>query len=260
MIGPRRFPEPGEQSARPFGLDAIHLAIHSLFDALAWCAAALTAYWLTGRAKIVFPVGERRRPAYYAALTAGAAAGAYLFGTLNMIACGQPALARSIEGAIFGAVFAIESYKLIVGLDARTGARFAAPLAVGVAVGRIGCYYSGVGDFTYGTPANWPWCHDFGDGVLRHPAPLYESASMAAFLVAYLVAVFRDDRFVIDNGFYLAVGWYAAQRFVWEFFKPYAPVLGPLTVFQILSILLFCYAVFMLLTPSRATDERTVSA
>jgi len=241
-------------------LDAIHLAIHSFFDALAWCAAAATALWLTKRANIAFPVGERHRVGYYATLTASAALGAYLFGTLNMIACGQPAVARSIEGAIFGGVFGIEIYKHFVGVAARTGARFAAPLAVGVAVGRIGCYYSGIGDFTYGTPANWPWCHDFGDGVLRHPTPLYESASMAAFLVIYLVAVFRNDRFVIDNGLYLAVGWYAVQRFVWEFFKPYAPVLGPLTVFQILSILLLCYAVFMLLTANRATDERTVSA
>jgi prolipoprotein diacylglyceryltransferase len=48
------------------------------------------------------------------------------------------------------------------------------------------------------------------------------------------------------------------QRFAWEFFKPYAPVLGPLTVFQILSILLLFYAVFMLLTARLQPHERAV--
>jgi prolipoprotein diacylglyceryltransferase len=241
-------------------MDAFHLAIHSVFDALAWVAAALIVIGLTRWAPISFPVSERQRTGYYGALISGSAIGAYAFGSLNMWACGQPGIARSIEGAIFGAVAGVEIYKRIAGITARTGARFAAPLAVGVAVGRIGCYYSGIGDFTYGTPANWPWCHDFGDGVLRHPAPLYESASMALFLGVYLVAVFRRDRYVIENGLYLAIGWYAAQRFVWEFFKPYAPVLGPLTIFQILSILLLIYAAVMLASARENADERALHA
>jgi len=239
-------------------LDLEHLAIHSMFDALAWLSAALMTFWLSKRARIEFPVSPSQRGGYYAALVAGSAIGAYLFGTLNMIACGQFLIARSIEGAIFGAVVGVEIYKRLARIEARTGARFAAPLAVGVAVGRIGCYYSGIGDFTYGTPANWPWCHDFGDGVLRHPAPLYESASMALFLAAYLAAVFRGNRFVIDNGLYLAIGWYAVQRFVWEFFKPYTPVLGPMTVFQILSVVLAMYALFMLGAGSDEPHERSV--
>jgi phosphatidylglycerol:prolipoprotein diacylglycerol transferase len=241
-------------------MDLTHLAIHSVFDALAWLSAALATYWLTRVAHIDFPITAHQRGAYYAVFVASAALGAYAFGTLNLIACGMPGIGRSIEGAIFGAVVGVELYKVISGIQVRTGARFAAPLAIGVAVGRIGCYFSGLDDFTYGTPANWPWCHDFGDGLLRHPAPLYESASMALFLSIYLIAAFRNNRFVIDNGLYLAIGWYAVQRFAWEFFKPYAPVLGPLTVFQILSILLLFYAVFMLLTARLKSHERAVHA
>ena len=155
----------------------------------------------------------------------------------------MPGFARSIEGAIFGAIVGVEIYKRFAGLHDRTGARFAAPLAVGVVVGRFGCYFSGIDDFTYGTPTNLPWGHDFGDGVLRHPVPLYESASMALFLALYLVAArCATTAIVIDNGLYLAMLWYAVQRFLWEFFKPYAPVLGPLTVFQLLSISLAIYA------------------
>ena len=209
-------------------MDALHVEIHSAFDALAWVAAGTTVFALKRLARIGFPVSAAQRPNYYAVLAMSSGLGAYLFGTLNLIACGMPGFARSIEGAILGAVLGIEVYKYFAGLTARTGARFAAPLAIGVVIGRFGCFFSGIDDFTYGTPTNLPWGHDFGDGVMRHPAPLYESASMAVFLIGYLVAAWRDNRWVIDNGLYLAILWYAAQRFVWEFFKPYTPVLGPL--------------------------------
>ena len=240
-------------------MDAEHLAIHAAFDALAWVAAAGLA-WALGRfVRIDFPVSAAQRGSYYAALAASSGIGAYLFGTLNMLACGRMELARSVEGAIFGAVLGVEAYKRFAGVGGRTGARFAAPLAAGVAVGRLGCFFSGMGDFTYGTPTRLPWAHDFGDGVPRHPAPLYESAAMAAFLVLYLFAALRGRRWVIVNGFYLAVLWYAAQRFLWEFVKPYAPVAGPLTVFQLLSILLALYALAMLAT-SGDRHERAVLA
>jgi hypothetical protein len=241
-------------------MDAEHLAIHSTFDALAWVSAAALAYILSRVVRIDFPVAPAQRGSYYAALAAASGVSAYLFGTLNMIACGRPEFSRSIEGAIFGAVFGVEIYKHFAGLTARTGARFAAPLAIGVVVGRFGCFFSGIDDFTYGTPTHLPWAHDFGDGVPRHPAPLYESAAMAVFLVGYLIAILRDRRWTIENGFYLAVLWYAVQRLAWEFVKPYAPVLGPLTIFQILSILLAAYALYMLTTAQRSRDERPAFA
>ena len=241
-------------------MDALHLEIHSALDALAWVAAGATAFGLSRAAHIDFPVNKAQRASYYAALAASSGIGAYLFGTWNLFACGMPGFARSIEGAIFGGVVGVEIYKHFAGISMRTGARFAAPLAIGVIIGRFGCYFSGIDDFTYGTPTSLPWGHDFGDGVMRHPAPLYESAAMAVFLVLYLAAALHDNRWVIDNGLYLAILWYAAQRFLWEFFKPYAPALGRLTVFQILSIVLFLYALAMLATSGARRDERAVLA
>ena len=90
--------------------------------------------------------------------------------------------------------------------------------------------------------------HDFGDGVLRHPVQLYESVAMAAFAVVYLWRVLRHDRFVIAQGFYLAVVFYGAQRFVWEFFKPYGTLVGPFTLFHLLSAAVLVYAVVMIAT------------
>ena len=235
-------------------------AVHTLFDTLAWISAAL-AGWLVSRGdRFSFPVEPARRQSYFAALVFGSAMGAYLFGTLNLWASGQEGIARSIEGAIFGAVFSVELYKRATGFSARTGARFAAPLAVGVAVGRIGCFLAGLEDFTYGTPSTLPWAHDFGDGIPRHPVQLYESLAMAAFLLAYLALALRGSRFAVANGLYLAIGFYAAQRFAWEFIKPYGSVVGPLGVFHLLSLALFIYAVAMLATGQGAKRERTLPA
>ena len=221
--------------------------LHTAFDVLAWLAAGLAGLWLTRVERIAFPAASTDLP-YVAAVLLGAGLGAFAFGTANMWLSGMPGLGRSIEGAVAGGVIAVELYKLARGIRTRTGARFALPFAVGVAVGRIGCYFAGVDDFTYGTPTALPWGHDFGDGVVRHPVQLYEGAAMAAFAVFYATAVRLRDPFVIDNGFYLAVGFYAVQRFAWEFIKPYGGVVGPLNLFHLLSLALLAYATLMILS------------
>jgi prolipoprotein diacylglyceryltransferase len=232
--------------------------LHIAFDVIAWAAAGLALYWLRRGSDIQFQASPAGDPSYIAALVFGAGVGAVLFGSANLWLSHQAGIARSIEGAIAGGIVAVELYKRSAGISGRTGARFALPLAVGVAVGRIGCYFAGLDDFTYGTPTTLPWGHDFGDGVLRHPVQLYESAAMAAFAIVYVLRARRDDRFVIDNGFYLAVAYYGAQRFVWEFFKPYAPLVGPFTLFHFLSAAIFLYALVMIAsapTPRPANDR-----
>jgi phosphatidylglycerol:prolipoprotein diacylglycerol transferase len=230
---------------------------HVVFDVVAWLAAAAAAFWLSRIEGISFSAAVRT-PAYLAAAIGGALAGAYLFGTANLWLSGRSGIARSIEGAMFGAIVVVELYKRAVHLRIRTGARFALPLAVGIAIGRIGCHVAGLEDFTYGVPTALPWGHDFGDGVPRHPVALYESAAMAAFAAFYVRAVRRRDCFVISQGFYLVVGWYGLQRFFWEFIKPYGPLLRPFTLFHLLSAAIVVYAVVMIATaaPSRAANDR----
>jgi prolipoprotein diacylglyceryltransferase len=222
--------------------------LHVVFDIVAWIAAGLSLLWLTRLTGVQFPSSATRSLNYIAALVFGAGIGAVLFGTANLWLSGQYGVARSVEGGIAGGIIAIELYKKLAGIRERTGARFALPLAVGVAVGRIGCYLAGLDDFTYGTPTALPWGHDFGDGIPRHPVQLYESAAMLLFAAVYVACLRRRNRFVIENGFYLAVGFYGAQRFVWEFIKPYGGLIGPLTLFHILSALLAAYAIIMIAT------------
>jgi len=81
---------------------------------------------------------------------------------------------------------------------------------------------------------------------------LYESFAMLAMLVLLLERFHARDPFWLRNGFYLAVGWYALQRFVWEFFKPYATVLGPFNLFHIVCLGLLLYALVMIRSGGRA--------
>src|SRR4051812_15330545 len=180
--------------------------LHTAFDALAWLAAGLALLWLTRGAKVCFPASPAGDWPYLAALLFGTGIGAFLFGTANLWLSHQSGIARSVEGAILGGIVAVELYKRTAGIAIRTGARFALPLAVGVAAGRNGCYFAGLDDFPYGTPTTRPWGHVFGDGIARHPVQFYETLPMATFAPAYIGRARRNDRFVIDNGFYLVVG------------------------------------------------------
>jgi len=48
------------------------------------------------------------------------------------------------------------------------------------------------------------------------------------------------------NGFYLLVAFYATQRFVWEFLKPYGKLIGPFNLFHLICAGLFCYSFAMM--------------
>ncbi len=87
---------------------------------------------------------------------------------------------KTIVGALLGGTLAVEFVKRRAGLRRRTGDLFAIPLAVGIAIGRVGCFLAGKQDDTYGTVTSLPWGVDLGDGLRRHPVQLYEVAVMLA--------------------------------------------------------------------------------
>lgn len=215
------------------------MIVHGLFDVLALITAVI-AFRLV-------PVGIKEpwrvHPQYWVAASLGATLGAYAFGSLNLWISGVPGLARSVEGGLAGGVVAIEWLKVRAGIRGSTGVRLAVPLAAAIAVGRIGCFFTGRDDFTYGTPTSLPWGVDFGDGIRRHPVQLYEAAVMAAFVAVFLLLWRRAHPLVLRQGFYLFIGVYAAQRFVWEFLKPYGVVVGPFNTFHLLSAALLAYAI-----------------
>jgi phosphatidylglycerol---prolipoprotein diacylglyceryl transferase len=238
-------------SCLPEGLTSvpIHLVFDLLSSVLAFAATLLT-YRFAPKGTFAV-VNAAVGPGYVVALVLGAVCGGYGFGTLNLAVSGVPGLGRSTLGALAGAIAGVEGFKAVRGIKRSTGLIFVIGFSTSIAVGRIGCFLAGMEDHTHGTATTLPWGHDFGDGVLRHPVQLYEAASMAMFLGYALFAIARRDTAFAAWGFYLMVGFYAAQRFLWEFLKPYGTVAGPFNLFHLLCLALICYSGFMI---SRIAD------
>src|SRR6266446_1055022 len=224
------------------------MVIHTVFDLLAWLSAALLGV-VVARVHLLGPVKKRTPftdPGYFIALGLGALFGAILIGSLNLNLAGRFVLGHSIAGAIIGGIVAVEAYKWTKGIRESTGLAFVAPLCIGIAVGRWGCFFAGLPDYTYGTATDLPWGVDFGDGIPRHPVQLYESALMLAFLFLFVWKVAYRSELFLRHGFYLFVGWYGVQRFAWEFLKPYPKLFGPFNVFHVLCFAMVAYSLVMI--------------
>lgn len=222
---------------------------HLLFDLLALISGVLVSIWFRRKYGLVRPVGVTQASQhhyYLLALLLGLVGGSLLFGTLNLHLSGQSGVAKSMLGGVFGAIAAAEVFKYFAGIRQSTGLYFVPGLVVLIAIGRIGCFFAGLADYTYGIPTNLPWSVDFGDGIQRHPVQLYETFSMLGFLVVLLISYPKHATFWQTQGFYIFVLVYAGQRFLWEFLKPYAMVLGGFNLFQLLSVLMLGYAGVML--------------
>lgn len=217
---------------------------HYIGDAAGWLSASLGARWVYLHRKAdVATLARRTETSYFIALALGAVIGAWVFGTFNTMRTATPAPSHSVAGALAGAIAAVELWKWRHGVRGSTGSAFVIPLSLGIIFGRWGCLLAGLPDETYGVPTSLPWGVNLGDGISRHPVQIYESLVMALFLVFYWRSVSLRRRYVVDYGFYAFVLVYAAQRFVWEFLKPYPRVVGPLNIFHILMIGLALYAI-----------------
>ncbi len=232
------------------------MPIHILFDLLSYAIAG----WLSWRVfkpshKITVP----NRLDYYMITIIGFVIGSITLGTLNTyLSLHELILSKSILGALFGAIVAIEIYKHSIGVSGSTGAYFVPSLAIGIAIGRIGCFLSGIEDYTYGTQTTLPWGHDFGDGVMRHPVQLYESGVMFLFFI-YSTLVFRyDEERFRKYIFYIFILVYSLQRFAWEFLKPYETILWGLNLFQFVCLALIGYALLYIRRSLHGTLQPSV--
>jgi phosphatidylglycerol:prolipoprotein diacylglycerol transferase len=141
-------------------------------------------------------------------------------------------------GALGGAlaVFAWAHYRRFLNLVLLDVA--APALALGYAIGRIGCQLSGDGD--YGSPSGLPWAMSYPDGTVPtndevHPTPVYETLAMG--LVAWLLWSWRDRlRPGLLFASYLVLS--GLERFLVEFVRRNDEVLAGLTAPQLESLAL----------------------
>ena len=143
---------------------------------------------------------------------------------------------KSIVGALLGGLVGVETGKRVAGVSRSTGDLMWPALLVAMMIGRVGCLLTALHDGTAGSPTSLPWGVDFGDGVSRHPSPLYEILFLA--LLGGLLWSHRD-RFARDgDAFRVFLASYLVFRLMCDFFKPM-----PLAYFGVFSGLqLLCLA------------------
>ncbi len=151
---------------------------------------------------------------------------------------------KSILGGLSGAYVGALVAKRLVGYQRSTGDLFAPAIALGMAVGRVGCFLTE----QIGTPTSLPWgisvgpgtaariphCPWCASGVAMHPSMLYE---IAFHLVAFGVLLRLRGRLRVEgDGFKLYLLGYALFRFWVEFVRGGDQVLAGLTRPQLFLI------------------------
>ena len=133
---------------------------------------------------------------------------------------GQPGWpGQSVVGGLLGGLAGVELAKAFTHQRQSTGDLMVWPIALGVALGRVGCFLAGLHDDTYGIPTRFAWGMDFGDGVSRYPTQLYE----IAFVLALAFALHRGrDVFAVVPGlrFKLFLSAYLLWRLLIDGLKP----------------------------------------
>ncbi|MDR3256587.1 MAG: prolipoprotein diacylglyceryl transferase [Endomicrobium sp.] len=132
----------------------------------------------------------------------------------------------------------------------KLGDFFAPALALGHAIGRIGCFFAGC---CYGKYTSLPWSVVFIDkhslavkGVHLHPTQLYES--FANFLLFMFLHFYSKKEHKIGISFAIYLIGYTVLRFIIEFFRgDYRGIqYFGFSISQIISILLFVFGVFII--------------
>ena len=202
----------------------------ALPESTRWLIAAPIYACAYGAAILVFRWMARRRgldtSGVRTLMLAGLFGGLLGANLIQVMAAGAPG--KTIEGGIAGGFLAVIWMKRRLGIVRPVGDLFAPAIALGEAIGRIGCF---VGGCCYGKAASAAWAvHDHD--ALRHPTQLYSSG--AAALTFALLVFLERKRVLPENGLlYVQIALFCAFRFGIEFAREGDVAAAGLTLAQI---------------------------
>jgi phosphatidylglycerol:prolipoprotein diacylglycerol transferase len=167
---------------------------------------------------------------------------------------------KTIVGGLLGGLIGVEFAKKRLRWTGRTGDDFVIPLIVGMSIGRIGCFLSGLQDDTSGSATTWFTGVNFGDDIPRHPTQLYE---IAFLIVLGIVITFVSNRSRLAQGarFQIFMLAYLAFRLGVDFLKPRAIIflgLGTIQIVCILGILYYIKFIPYWRSTALSADEPTI--
>jgi prolipoprotein diacylglyceryltransferase len=146
---------------------------------------------------------------------------------------------KSIVGGLVGGMFGVIIIKKIAGIKLKLGNVIAPSVSLGMAIGRFGCFFNGC---CYGKVASWGF--DFGDGLLRLPTQLFESAFHAVAFV--LLIRFKNKVKTAGILFKIYLLAYFIFRFIMEFIRENPVIFARMTIYQIICGLGIIYMAIIL--------------
>lgn len=146
---------------------------------------------------------------------------------------------KSIIGGLIGGFSGVKIIKKIKKIEnIRCGNQIAPAIALGMAIGRIGCFLTGC---CYGIKTNLPIGIDFGDGINRIPTQLIEMAfCFILFVYLYYKQIKRKDLIsgILFKEFIL---YYFIFRFIIEFIRATNKNILFLSIYQIICLIGIIY-------------------
>jgi len=139
---------------------------------------------------------------------------------------------KSVVGGLLGGLAGVELTKKSIRYDRSTGDYFVFPLIIGMIIGRMGCFFTGLQDDTFGNPTSLPWGIDFGDGFKRHPTQIYDIVFLLVLAIIIYVKKYYS-RYEEGDLFKSFMVGYLSFRFMIDFLKPYPKVFVGLNVIQV---------------------------
>ena len=229
-----------------FSIGNAAISAHLVFESLAFFLAF--RYFLALRKGSRDVISQENRIWIIIGATFGAFLGSRLLGALEDPAAWGASTNKflyffankTIVGGLAGGLFAVEGVKKIIGEKHSSGDLFTFPIMLGMMIGRIGCFTSGIHEQTYGVETDFVWGMNLGDGLMRHPVALYEIGFLL-FLWLGLKIIEGKWRFRSGMRFQFFMIAYFLFRFLLDFIKPGVRFSMGIGSIQIACVLIWLY-------------------
>lgn len=222
---------------------------HPVFETVGIFLAMRYYFYLKRKSPEKMPLSQSL--AILIGATAGALIGSKIIGNLEKpnILFGQEfsfvrfCTSNTITGGLAFGLIGVELAKKIVGHKQSTGDLIVFPLLLAMIIGRIGCFFTGIYEETYGLPTNAIFGMHLGDRYLRHPVALYEIIFL--LLLGFVIFKLKNTKRLVSGFlFQFFMLNYFLFRFFLDFIKPHDNLFLNLGTIQILSLLMIFYYIY----------------